>query len=288
MKKFFALLIAGILLLGCTVPAFADLGEPEFDNWFVVCGLAGFDFTEQVPDYENNTSTTVHDHLEPGEKLQVYDYWEEDGTYLLIISNEDHASKGTMFVHVTESQLNNNFITLNKTLGPEVGKKLDQAVNCTVTADPGVVLRQGPAKTFPKYTTIPKNTALTYQYTYAYGGYNWGYVTYKGQSGWTCIDYTKETAAQTTAPSTTAPTTAPTTTAAPSTDATTVIDGANAAQNNAAADTTAATDTAKKETKDGLFGGMSKTTIIILFCCFAAIVLSIVGIAVLLVLKKKK
>ena len=293
MKKLVSVLLACLLLTVTAAPVFADLGDPEFENWFVVCGMAGFDFEDEIVDYEKGTVTPLNDHIEPGTKLQVFLFDKEDNKYLLVISDPNHVTQGTGFVHVTETQLNNDFIALNKTVDAKTGAKLEKSVTAKVTPKVGVVLRQGPATTFPKYTTVPQNTQLTYEYTYAYGGYHWAYVTYKGQSGWACTDYmetTGDAAATTPATQTTA---APSTetTAAQATETTAAGsasgEGQNAGEGQNGAGQNAESQTQKEEEKNFL-SGLSQTKMIILCCCVAAIVLSLIGLVLLLAMRKKK
>ena len=75
--------------------------------------------------------------------------------------------------------------------------------------------------------TIPSNTQITVTNVKSDSAYNWGYTTYKGQSGWVCMDYciyvgavtqpttakptTQPTTAKPTQPTTVKPTTQPTT-----------------------------------------------------------------------------
>ena len=282
MKKLVSILLVCLLTFCMAVPAFADLGEPEFNNWFVVCGMAGYDFRDAWIDYDRNTEVPFNDHIEPGIRLQVYAFDEATREYTLIISDPNHNTKGYGFVIVTESELNSRFLELNRTVDPQKGTKLASAVTAKVTPRVGVVLRQGPAKTFPKYTTVPQNTQVTYEYVYDYGGYHWGYISYKGYNGWACIDYMEATTVPTTAAPTTAPTTEPTTTAAPtapSTEATSAAESQNAGVDE---------NTGEKEEEKGLIGGLSQTKLIILMCCVIAIMLSVIGIVVLFVIKKSK
>ena len=162
---------------------------PAFDNWYVICGISGFDFDNYIYDYDNETSTEFRDHIEPGTKLQVYDFY--SGKYMLIINDENHKSKGRDIVYVTENEFEELFTEPLKTIDMEIGEKLENEVRCVVTSDIGLVLRQGPARTFQKYLVIPTDAEISYQYVYVYGGLNWGYTTYNGKSGWMCIDYTE-------------------------------------------------------------------------------------------------
>ncbi len=297
MKKLVSVLLVCLLLFCMTVPAFADLGEPEFNNWFVVCGISGYNYNGIEYDYETGSQTPYTEFFEPGTKFQVHSFYDEDGTYTLVMDDTNHKVLFSGLIGVKEADLNRYFVNEGVTIPKESGKKLDKAVTAKITPRSGVVLRQGPATTFPRYTTIKQNTQVTYEYTYEYGGYHWGFVTYKGQTGWACTDYMEATAEVSTTAATTAPTTAPTTepsaaaTTAPNTEATTIVvtnttsvgsDAANG-QNAGLKD-----NDAQKEEGSGLIGGLSQTKLIILACCGIAILLSVIGLVVLFVTKKSK
>lgn len=207
MKKIVAFALALLLLFSMSVPAFADVGEPDFDDWYVICGPEGYNFID-VSDYGQD-SMDMSDFLEPGTKLMVYYYHNSTKEYMLIIQDANHKIKGKGFVNLPEADLNRYFIDENKIVDKEFGVNQNEQIQCIVTADSGIVLRQGPATTFKSYGNVPHNTKLSYQYTYEYGGYHWGYITYKGQNGWVCIDYTERTSPTTVA--TTVPKTEPTT-----------------------------------------------------------------------------
>ena len=298
MKKLVSVLLVCMLLLSMAVPAFADLGEPEFNNWYVVCGISGYNYNGIDYDYMTDTRTAYTEFFEPGTRFQVYDFYDAEGTYTLLMSDTNHKVKVSAMISVKESDLNMFFVNEGATIQKESGQKLAKATTAKVTPRVGVVLRQGPATTFPKYTTIPQNTQVTYEYTYEYGGYHWAFVTYKNYSGWACTDYMEasteaSTAAPTTAPTTTAPTTEPSAaaTTAPNTEATTIVvtnttsvgsdsvDGQNAGLKD---------NDAQKEEGSGLIGGLSQTKLIILVCCAIAILLSVIGLVVLFVTKKNK
>ena len=237
MKRIVTLTIVLLLLVSMGIPAFADLDEGDFNDWHVKCGPTGFSFVDS-PDYGQDDED-LRDYLEPGTVVWVHSFMPETKKYILVISDEsNHKIKGRGIFYVTEDQLNKYFIGETQTFNPEFATKLDKKVECVVTPDVGVVLRQGPDKNYPSFGTIPHNTKLTYRYIFEGredkgGDYTWGYVTYKGQAGWCCIDYTEEivTTTETTTESTTdstAESTAPsaiTTTAAPdSEDAAAAVD----------------------------------------------------------------
>ena len=282
MKKLVSVLLVCMLLLSMAVPAFADLGEPEFNNWFVVCGISGYNYNGIDYDYMTDTRTAYTEFFEPGTRFQVYDFYDAEGTYTLLMSDTNHKVKVSAMISVKESDLNTFFVNEGVTIPKESGQKLAKAVTAKVTPRVGIVLRQGPATTFPRYTTIAQNTQVTYEYTYEYGGYHWAFVTYKNYSGWACTDYMEaSTEASTTAAPTTAPTTEPTT--ASTTESTTapttavVTDASTEVQN-----------TAQEEEEKGLIFGLSQTKLIILVCCAIAIMLSVIGLVVLFVTKKNK
>lgn len=190
MKKIITALLTLVMLVSLSVTAFADLGPAQFDDWYVVCGMGGYDFE----DFNMATGNTFKSRVEPGIKLMVYSYNNVEKEYLLVIKDGNFDAKGGkgMFT-VPEADLKSKFYEANKAVGKETGTKLEKEVKGKVSSDVGVVLRQGPATTFKSYTTIPQNADVSYEYTYKYGGHNWGYVTYKGQNGWVCIDYVKGT-----------------------------------------------------------------------------------------------
>lgn len=293
MKKLVSVLLVCMLLFCMAVPAFADLGEPEFKDWFVVCGISGYNHNGIEYDYETGSQTPYTEFFEPGTRFQVFSFYDEDGTYTLLMDDTNHKVKVSAMISVKESDLNMFFVNEGVTIPKESGKKLDKTVTAKITPRSGVVLRQGPATTFPRYTTIKQNTQVTYEYTYEYGGYHWGFVTYKGQTGWACTDYMEATAEASTAAPTTAPVTEPatTSTAAPTTEpATTLVtDAASAASDAADGQNAGSKDNdAQKEEGSGLIGGLSQTKLIILVCCAIAIMLSVIGLVVLFVTKKSK
>lgn len=273
MKKFAAVLLSLIIIASSCIMAFADLGAAEFDNWYVVCGMDGFDFNDYAYDYEKDIEYNFPGHVKPGIKLQVHSFDSESKKYLLICSDENFEYKGNGFVNVTEAELNSKFIDATKTISKEKGEKLEKEVETKVTSDTGIVLRQGPSTNFKAYTTIPTKAKITYQYTYKYDGCNWGYVTYKGQSGWACIDYSEEI--------TTTTTTTTTTTATEITTAESETESVSYS-----------TETVPVNQED-LDAGVaesftSNTRLVIIICCAGAFIIAITAIVILLIVKKKK
>jgi len=297
MKKIIA--FAVVLLLFCSgwMVAYADLDEGEFDNWYVICGPAGYSFEDH--DYgENMEGVTIPDYIEPGIRLWVHSFDPATKKYLLAIRDENHDIKGFGHVYVTEAQLNKYFIGEKKTVVKETGEKQDKAIDCVVTPKIGLVLRQGPAKTYPAYRTIPQNAKLSYQYVREYDGLKWGYTTYKGQSGWVCIDYTKAIAAPTTEPvteATTETTTEPTTesTTETTTESTTesTTEMATAPSTSPAAPTTDAAEhtsmVAPSDEAPESAGFFESTKTVILTCCAGAVVLALTAVVILMIIKRK-
>ncbi len=282
MKKCTALALILMLLFALQFAAFADLDEGDFEDWYVRCGTAGYAFVDQ-PYYGIDENTDLHDFLEPGTKLRVHSYDSTEKTYLLVVDDDHHETKGSGFVYVTEAQLNKYFVGEKKAVRAENGTKLSRPVDCTVTPDVGVILRQGPATTYPSFRTVPKGTKLTYQYTLAYGGRNWAYTTYKGTNGWVCIDYTAPVT--TTAPTTTEATT----TTAPTTTETTV----NSTTFMITTTTTAAPKTSTApaepdEPADAADGFFSNTKTVVVVCCLCAVALALSATVILLIVKRKK
>ncbi len=276
MKKCTAILLTLVLLLGLSVTAFADLGEPEFDDWYVVCGPRGYDYSYTESDIMGEPRT-YRGHIEPGIRFMVFEYIESDGAYRLILEDsQKEAAKIDSFVYLPSSDLDRSFLSENKVVQKETGKMLDDEVTAVVTPDVGVILRQGPARTYKSYRTIPKNTQLTYQYTYAYGGYTWGYTSYKGTSGWCAIDYTEKVVptTETTTETTTQPTSEST-----------------VADTTAAIATVPTTDTLPTESdknRDQPIGFFSDTKTVIVVCCLCAVILALTAVVVLLIVKRKK
>jgi uncharacterized protein YraI len=291
MKKIATFTIVLLLLFSMAMPAFADLGDSDFDNWSVVTGPSGFSFVD-VPYYDTPENADLHDYLKPGTKLWVHSYDTESKKYLLTIDGESgHKIKGAGHVLVTEAQLDKYFVGEKEAYSPKYTTKLDKKVECVVTPSVGVVLRQGPGTGYPSFKVIPQNTKLTYRYVYEGEKYNWGYVTYKGQDGWCCIDYTEKIEATTEATSAEPETTTETTTEA-TTEATTEI---TTEQTTAA---TTETTGPEESTKDVLaetieaadeaqsFFGSTKN--VILVCCAGAVILALTAVVILVILKKKK
>lgn len=270
MKKIIAFGITLFLLFSMSIPVFADLGPADFDEWYVLCGTEGYYFEdvpdEYAPDYEQ-AGVDMHDYIEPGIRLWVYSFDNTANEYMLIIRDSNHKTIGRGFVDVPEADFEKYFIDEHDTIPEETGEKLPEEVECVVTADSGLVLRQGPARTFPSYQVIPSQANISYQYTFDYGGYHWGYTTYKGQSGWICIDYT-EKIVPTTVPTTVPATTATTAPATETDDAQTEPD----------------TEMAEAVGNVGFFG---RTATVIVFVCLLAIILALTAVVILLLVKRK-
>ena len=270
MKRIVAFVITLLLLTSVSLPAYADLDNGDFDNWYVLCGPAGYSFVD-VPDlYQEDED--LHDYIEPGIRIWVHSFDSKTKEYLLVISDENHKNKGKGFAHVPEDDFEKYFIDEKKTVNKEVGEKLKEEVQCVVTSDIGIVLRQGPAKTFPAYRNIPHNANISYQYTFEYGGYHWGYTTYKGQTGWTCIDYTEKVVPTT--ESTTKPTTEPTTK---------MTTESATEENTATADATA--ENVEASESSAFF---SNTGTVIIISCLGAVILALTAVIILLLVKRKK
>lgn len=286
MKKCTALALILMLLFALQFAAFADLDEGDFDDWVVRCGAAGYAFVDQ-PYYGIDENTDLHDFLEPGTKLYVHSYDSTEKTYLLVVDDDRHETKGSGFVYVTEAQLNKYFIGEKKAVRADNGTKLSKPVDCTVTPDVGVILRQGPATTYPSFRTVPKGTKLTYQYTLAYGGRNWAYTTYKGTNGWVCIDYTAPVT--TTSPTTTEITTTETTTTTASTTTETTANSTKyITTTTAAVPTTSSIPAERDASADAADGFFSDTKTVVVVCCLCAVVLALSATVILLIVKRKK
>lgn len=289
MKKIVSLMIAALLMLSLGLPAFADTDGAGFDDWIVVCGPAGYSFEDELYDEDSDTITKVQAKLKPGTKLHVEDYLFDTKEYRLWNQDWTEGSGQSGTVYVKEKDLDKYFIGKKKPVREDMGEKQKKETTCVVTPKVGLMLRQGPNKAYPAYKTIPYGTKLTYRYVYDNDGQNWAYVTYKGQAGWCCIDYTKKivpTAAQTT--ESTTETTAETTTEATTTQAvsaplTEVTGEATPATTFLNPDYTEKTD---GETEGVDFFG--NTTAVVVICCLGAVVLAMTAVVLLLIIKRKK
>lgn len=285
MKRIVAFVVVLLMLFSLSIAAYADLGDSDFKDWSVITGPAGFSFVD-VPYIDTDPNLDLHDYLKPGTKLWVHDFDKDTKKYLLVIDRDSgHKIKGCGFVNVTEAQLDKYFTGEKKAVKCDYATKLDKKVECVVTPSIGLVLRQGPDVNYPSFRTIPQNTKLTYQYVQEGEKYNWAYVSYKGQDGWCCIDYTetieptKEATTEATTETTTEATTETTTetTAAPTTEATTEPTTASISE-------PLSEETQPEETA-GFFGS---TNTVILVCCLGAVILALTAVVILLIVKRKK
>ena len=276
MKKLAAVLLAFTLAALLPLTVFADLGEPVFDDWYLLCGMNGYDLEETIDPEENGETVLIREHIEPGTRYQVHSYDPDTREYLIVPEDDNYKPKGTGFITVTEDEMNRLFLDPTKVVKETTGKKLDKAVNCVVSSSAGVVLRQGPAKTFPKLLVVPSKAKLTYLYTYAYGGYNWGYTTYKDKDGWVCLDYTEAVTA--------APTQAALTQAAPTTQDTLTQADQTAPAAQDAVETDAGVTAAQSAQSAPFF---SNTSVVIIICCLGAVIIALCAVVILLIIKRK-
>ena len=290
MKKIVALVLSLIIIASFSIPVYADLGQSDFDNWYVVCGMEGYDFQDRIFGQEPFKS-----HIEPGTRLRVHSFNDNDQTYLLVISDDNYTTGGYGFVYVTESQLDKYFLEDNKTVDKTIGSKKPKEIECTVTSDTGIVLRQGPATTFKSYTTIPQNTKLSYQYTYKYGGYNWGYVTYKGTSGWACIDFVKATSVTTVKPTeasnSTTTATSPTTTVSTADVVVTTTDNGISVISPDSDYSFTESVTGQENNPDNSTNKnefFSNTKNVIIVCCVGALIVAMSAVIILLLVQRKR
>ena len=270
MKKLTAIFFVIALLALNSVFAFADMDGPEFDDWYVYCGLGGYNYSD---DYESV-------HVDPGVKLQVYWYNDDDRDYTLMIDDDDFKYNGSLIV-VSERDLDECFVDSSKVVSEHEGNRLSTPVNGVVDPGIGVVLRNGPAKGYKKITTMPKGTKVSYQYTYNYGGYNWGYVSYKGHEGWACIDYIKTVATATTE-KTTQKKTEPTT----EKEKVVVTDRKEEIHESRDGNTSAETNPTSESAVENEF--FSNTTNVIIVCAAAAIIVAITAAVIIIILISKK
>ena len=174
MKKIISIVIMLMLMLSGRNVVKADMGAPEFEDWFVVV---------TVPGYTYNGKT-----YEPGTRFMVY-YHFGDSYDLEGIDENNKMVRGN-HLEVSESDFDIYFIDDKVLVPQEKGNDTSKEVTCTVNAKGGLRMRYGPGKGFTNIVTIPDKTELKYQYTYQNGGFTWGFVQYSGKSGWCAIDYT--------------------------------------------------------------------------------------------------
>ena len=299
MKKTAILFLSLLLILATVFPAFADLGEPEFDNWFVFCGNDGYDF-----DWTDYDGTTYHTHVEPGIRFQVWYYNRDLKEYTLVVQDDQEAAKTIdAFPSVTEDELHTYFLEKNESVDPDTGTKLDTEVKGTVKPSEGLILRQGPAKTFQRYLTIPCGAELRYQYTFTSSdGLNWGYTSYSGKQGWACIDYveastpdTTETESTTQASTTDASTTvyapdqpsynyAPLSPSASTSTSSAAESGTGASESTENAEST----TLPEETEPQSAGFFESTDNVIIVSCIGAVLIALTALAVVLIIFRRK
>ena len=286
MKKLTAVVLMLMVLMGAFgFGVYADMDDGDFDGWFVVCGPAGYSYDGLDYDYETERDIPYHEYLKPGTRLRVQEYDFASKKYMLVVDDDNFTSKGNGILHVTETQLDKYFSGDKKPFKKEYGTKLKKEVKCVVTADVGLMLRQGPAREYPAYKTIPYNTNLSYQYVVEGEDYNWGYVTYKGQAGWACIDYTKKIEAEPET-TTTEPTTADETTtevsAEPTTEKPTEVTTEEAKQ-----EVTTTTQPEEPEEAEEEPAFFSRTQNVIIAVCAGAVVMASTAIVILLIFKRK-
>ncbi|MCR4594083.1 MAG: hypothetical protein K5761_03390 [Clostridiales bacterium] len=257
MKKILSVFL--IILLLATVMAFtvhADMGEAEFDDWYVYVGLDGY--------------RVEGEKLEPGLQLRVHSMGSDEESYILLI--EDDKYKGGLYtISVSESDLQEYFTDGKRVVPKTEGTKLDKIVKCKVTAKPTLVLRKGPAVTYHSILNIPTGAKISYQYTYEYGDLTWGYVEYKGEVGWACIESNLIEVISTESVEETEEYTEE--------DEETEEDEKEVALPD---------NTRKKEVSDNKGSFFSSTKNVIIVCCLAAAVLVLTAIIILLIILKTK
>lgn len=293
MKKIIAAVLTLLVAMSMAVTAYADLGQAQFDNWYVTCGPQGFNFknTRLVDDVGY---VPYEDRVEPGYRLYVHSFYSDEHEYTLVIDDDRADNDSYGILNISESDFEKYFIEENETVSKENGKKLAKSVDGTVTSKSGVVLRQGPATTYKDYAVIPYNTKLSYQYTYTYGGYNWGFVTYKDQSGWVSIDFVSKNNSEIT---TTA--TVTTTKVAATTDVTSTLQAEQTTDeapfisvDSSSEDYTqqviANSDNLASQNDDAQDSFFSNTKNVVIVCCMGAVIIALTAAVVLLLIQKKK
>lgn len=300
MKKLFAFLLAVLMLCVCFVlAAYADMDEGTFDDWYVVVGPSGYRYEGYDYDYDNEKELTYHEYLKPGVKVRVQEFRTDEKKYMMVVRDENFETKGNGIFFVTDAQLEKYFIGEKKPFNKIYTTKLKKAVECIVTPSVGLVLRLGPDRGYPSFKVIPQNTKLTYRYVFKGEEYDWGCVTYKGQEGWVCLDYTEKLVPETTAAPTTEPTTEPTgeaTTEAKTepatvetTETTTVADTADGVTSAPIIQLDAADPGLVNPLADDEDAGFfSNTRTVVLVCCLGAVILALTAAVILLIIKRKK
>ncbi len=200
MKKLIAVILAFAFAALSAPAVLADMVIPTLEDWFVVCGVEGYDY--QITDNSGDTAVRVDKHVDPGIRFQVKETEDSgSGQFYLVPQNDTGAT-----LTISEANLNKYFIDADKVVGKEAGNKQLKEAHCLVSAD-GAPLRQGPAETFQEYVVVPQDAGLAYQYIYESGGHQWAYTTYGGKTGWVRVDQTQKITptTETTAPPTTVP-----------------------------------------------------------------------------------
>ncbi|MBQ7580962.1 MAG: SH3 domain-containing protein [Clostridia bacterium] len=291
MKKLVSFAMACLILFMTGIVAFADLGSPMFDEWYVICGPKGFSYVD-VPYHDTPEGTDLSDYIKPGEKLLVHSYNSSDKKYLLLFAEgNNHPTKGIGFVYVTENELKTYFSGTEKPVSKDYyANKPDKEITCVVTSDDGLMLRQGPGTDYKAYATIPYNTKLTYRYVAKMEDYDWGCVTYKGQEGWCCLKYTQDVA-KTTAPSTTAAEEKTTKEDQSTAETTTVDEITTIPEENTSAVpeglTREATETSEDIAQEAP-SFFSQTKNVVIVCCLGAIVLAATAVVVLVTIRRRR
>ena len=180
MKRLASLLLALMLVLSVPFATLADMGMPEeplFES-FVVTG-------NFVMNHYDGFKTP----LPFGQKLSFYDkyYDDEQGTNLWMCSatlSDDEYFWG----NITDEQMRLTMPS-NEVFKATNAPEPEYEVTATVTAEPCLNLRNGPATGFDILTVIPLNAVITYRYVYQNKGEKWAYTSYEGKSGWVSLDY---------------------------------------------------------------------------------------------------
>ena len=182
MKRFVAFLIVMIFCLMLPVLAIADMGAPSIESYYVFVGPDGLKAKYYDPETETDKITT----LQFGQKVNVYDRYEDEyGSvqWVMVVENKD---KSQTWFTVTDSDFKNT-LPDGKDFPTEKAVKSANIIGGKVIGQPGLNMRLGPATGFDSKGLIPFDTEITYEYTYD----NWGYVTYEGKTGWINLDYIK-------------------------------------------------------------------------------------------------
>ena len=169
MRKLFSFILAAVTAFLMSVCAFADVEGPQFYKYEVI--VSNLDGAKGYYYYY-------------GEKQDIVIPYQTE-----LIVNYEFNSNNTLMVSVdyNSEECEIKYSDVSKKVsqvGPEYGHKLSKTVSTVVINPNGTPLRDGPADSYQKITTIPYGTILNSNYDSSENYPGWSYVTYNGYSGW--------------------------------------------------------------------------------------------------------